>query len=101
MMPGMLKCILDSTDMLNNFLPIFTSNLIDGLKENRGKIESYIDKSPVLVTLLNPYIGYLKAAEIYKESLNTNKSVRELVLDKKLMTKEDLDKALSKDNLGL
>jgi aspartate ammonia-lyase len=54
-----------------------------------------------LVTLLNPYIGYLKAAEIYKESLNTNKSVRELVLDKKLMTKEDLDKALSKDNLGL
>ena len=101
MMPGMLKCILDSTDMLNNFLPIFTSNLIDGLKENREKIESYIDKSPVLVTLLNPYIGYLKAAEIYKESLNTNKSVRELVLDKKLMTKEDLDKALSKDNLGL
>ena len=101
MMPGMLKCILDSTDMLNNFLPIFTSNLIDGLKENRKKIESYIDKSPVLVTLLNPYIGYLKAAEIYKESLNTNKSVRELVLDKKLMTKEDLDKALSKDNLGL
>jgi aspartate ammonia-lyase len=101
MMPGMLKCILDSTDMLNNFLPIFTSNLIDGLKENRQKIESYIDKSPVLVTLLNPYIGYLKAAEIYKESLNTNKSVRELVLDKKLMAKEDLDKALSKDNLGL
>jgi aspartate ammonia-lyase len=101
MMPGMLKCILDSTDMLNNFLPIFTSNLIDGLKENRDKIESSIDKSPVLVTLLNPYIGYLKAAEIYKESLNTNKSVRELVFDKKLMTKEDLDKALSKDNLGL
>jgi aspartate ammonia-lyase len=101
MMPGMLKCIMDSTDMLNNFLPIFTSNMIDGLKENRDKMESYVDKSPVLVTLLTPYIGYLKAAEIYKESLTTNKSIRELVLDNKLMTKEDLDRALSKDNLHL
>jgi aspartate ammonia-lyase len=54
------------------------------------------------VTLLNPYIGYLKAAEIYKESLKTGKSVKELVLEKQLMSKEQLEKALSKDNiLGL
>jgi aspartate ammonia-lyase len=52
-----------------------------------------------LVTLLNPYIGYLKAAEIYKESLKTNKSIRELVLEKKLMTKSQLDKALSKASI--
>ena len=102
MLPGMLKCVLDSTDMLKNFLPIFVANMIDGLKANLEKIESYVEKSPLLVTLLNPYIGYLKAADIYKESLSTNKSVRELVLSKGLMTKEDIDKALSKDNiLGL
>jgi aspartate ammonia-lyase len=53
----------------------------------------------VLVTLLNPYIGYQKAAEIYKESLKTNKSIRDVILGKGLMTKEDLDQALSKDNL--
>ena len=99
MLPGMLKCILDSTDMLNNFLPIFTSNMIDGLQANRKKLESSIEKSPVLVTLLNPYIGYQKAAEIYKESLKTNKSIREVVLSKGLMTKQDLDQALSKNNL--
>ncbi len=99
MLPGMLKCVLDSTDMLKNFLPIFAANMVDGIEANSEKLESYIEKSPVLVTLLNPYIGYLKAAEIYKESLKTNKSIRELVLAKKLMTKEQLDSALSKKNI--
>jgi aspartate ammonia-lyase len=99
MLPGMLKSMLDSTDMLKNFLPIFAKNMIDGIKANRERLESYIEKSPVLVTLLNPYIGYLKAAEIYKEALKTNKTIRELVLEKKLMTISDLDKALSKENI--
>jgi aspartate ammonia-lyase len=99
MLPGMLKCVLDSTDMLKNFLPIFAANLVDGINANKDKLESYIEKSPVLVTLLNPYIGYLKAAEIYKESLKTNKSIRELVLSKGLMSKEQLDKVLSKENI--
>lgn len=99
MLPGMLKCVLDSTDMLRNFLPIFAANMVDGLKANKDRLESYVEKSPVLVTLLNPYIGYLKAAEIYKESLKTGKSIRELVLEKKLMTKAELDKALSKESI--
>jgi aspartate ammonia-lyase len=99
MLPGMLKSVLDSTDMLKNFLPIFAVHMIDGLKANRHRLESYIEKSPVLVTLLNPYIGYLKAAEIYKEALKTDKSIRQLVLEKKLMTPADLDKALSKKNI--
>jgi aspartate ammonia-lyase len=99
MLPGMLKCMLDSTDMLKNFLPIFATNMVDGIEANKERLESYIEKSPVLVTLLNPYIGYLKAAEIYKESLKSNKSIRELVLAKKLMTKEQLDRALSKKNI--
>ncbi|MGI0029107.1 MAG: aspartate ammonia-lyase [Nitrososphaera sp.] len=99
MLPGMLKCILDSTDMLKNFLPIFAANMIDGIKANKDRLESYVEKSPVLVTLLNPYIGYLKAAEIYKESQSTGKSIRELVLAKKLMTKDELDKALSKESM--
>jgi aspartate ammonia-lyase len=99
MLPGMLKCVLDSTDMLKNFLPIFAANLVDGIEANKDRLESYIEKSPVLVTLLNPYIGYLKAAEIYKESLKTNKSIRELVLSKRLMTKKQIDKVLSKENI--
>jgi aspartate ammonia-lyase len=102
MLPGMLKCILESMDMLKNFLPIFARNMIDGIKENKKRMESYVEESPILVTLLNPYIGYLQAAEIYKESIRTKVSIKELILRKGLMTEEEIDKILSKENiLGL
>ncbi|HET6589527.1 MAG TPA: aspartate ammonia-lyase [Candidatus Nitrosocosmicus sp.] len=99
MLGGMAKSLLDSTDMLINFLPVFTQNLIDGIQVNREKLQDYVQKSPVLVTLLNPIIGYLKAAEVYKEALSTNKSIKEVVLAKNLMTSEQFDKALSKEKI--
>ncbi|MGB8163751.1 MAG: aspartate ammonia-lyase [Nitrososphaeraceae archaeon] len=99
MLPAMTRAVLDSTDMLKNFLPIYAKNMIDGIKANEQKLESYVQKSPILVTLLNPFIGYMKAAEIYKESLATNKSIRQIVLEKGLMTEEELNKALSKESI--
>ena len=95
----MLKCMLEPTDMLKNFLPILAVNMIEGLKVNSERNAENVKKSPVIVTLLNPYIGYLRAAEIYKESLSSKKSVRELILSKGLMTKDEIDKALSKQNI--
>ncbi|HEY3527396.1 MAG TPA: aspartate ammonia-lyase [Nitrososphaeraceae archaeon] len=99
MLPGMLKCVLDSMDMLKNFLPIFAKNMIEGIKVNTDKIESYVEKSPTLVTLLNPYIGYLQAAEIYKESIKTKESIKELILRRGLMTKEEIERIFSKENI--
>ena len=99
MLPGMIKDMLESTDMLKNFLGVYATNMIDGLKANEQKLASFVEKSPILVTLLNPHIGYLKAYEIYKESMTTNKSIKELILEKGLMTKEELDIALSKKNI--
>ena len=90
MLPGMLKAVLDSTDMLTNFLPIFSANLIDGLTANRTKLIENIENSPVIVTLLTPKIGYLKSAELFKESLKTGKTIRELVVSKKLMTNKEV-----------
>lgn len=99
MLPVMGKCTLESIDMLKKILPTFSADMIDGLQANRGKLESYIEKSPVLVTLLAPYIGYMKAAELYKEALKKNKSVRELVVSKGLLSKEIVDKVLSRKNI--
>jgi aspartate ammonia-lyase len=102
MLPGMLKNILDATDMLINFLPIFASNFIDGIRANTEKLRNQMENSPILITLLNPYIGYLRAAEIYKEALETRRSIRELVLERKLMNEQELNKALSDEKiLGL
>ncbi len=91
MLPGMLKSVLESTDMLKNFLPIFSANLIDGLTANKQKLQENIENSPVIVTLLTPKIGYLKSAELFKESLKTGKTIRELVISKKLMSNKEID----------
>ena len=94
MLPGMLKSVLDSTDMLTNFLPIFSTNLIDGLTANQSKLRENIESSPVIVTLLTPKIGYQKSAELFKESLKTGKTIRELVISKKLLTNKEVDSLL-------
>jgi len=94
MLPVMLKAVLDSTDMLTNFLPIFSANLIDGLTADKKKLQDNIEKSPVIVTLLAPKIGYQKSADLFKESMKTGKTIRELVISKKLMTKKQVDSLL-------
>ena len=99
MMPGMLKNVLDATDMLINFLPIFATNFINGIQVNSERLKQQVEKSPILITLLNPYVGYLTAAEIYKESLRTGRGIRELILGKKLMSEKELEDALSYEKI--
>jgi aspartate ammonia-lyase len=94
MLPGMLKCVLESTDMLGNFVPIFSANLIDGLSANKEKLQENIENSPVIVTLLAPKIGYQKSAELFKESIKSGKTIRELVLSKKLLTSKQIKSLL-------
>jgi aspartate ammonia-lyase len=94
MLPVMLKCVLESTDMLSNFVPIFSSNLIDGLSADKKKLQENIENSPVIVTLLTPKIGYQKSAELFKESLKSGKTIRELVLSKKLLTSKQIKSLL-------
>ena len=99
MMPGMLKNVLDATDMLINFLPIFATNFINGIQVNSERLKQQVEKSPILITLLNPYVGYLTAAEIYKESLRTGRGIRDLILRKKLMSEKELEDALSYERI--
>jgi aspartate ammonia-lyase len=65
--------------------------LIDGLTANKKKLQENIENSPVIVTLLAPKIGYLKSSELFKESLKTGKTIRELVVSKKLLTNKQVD----------
>ncbi|KAG2471808.1 MAG: hypothetical protein NPMRTHETA2_2590001 [Nitrosopumilales archaeon] len=72
-------------------MPIFSANLIDGLSSNKKKLQKDIESSPVIVALLAPKIGYLKSAELFKESLKTGKTIRQLVVSKKLLTNKQVD----------
>jgi aspartate ammonia-lyase len=91
MLPVMVKAVLESTDMLKNFVPIFSRNLIAGLTANKQKLRQYVENSPVIVTLLSPKLGYLVSADLYKESLKTGKTIRELVVSKGLMSKKEVN----------
>ena len=90
MLPVMVKSVLDSMDMLRNFVPIFSRNLIDGLTANKTKLSQYIENSPVIVTLLTPKIGYQVSADLFKESLKTGKTIRQLVISKGLLTEKEV-----------
>ena len=99
MMPGMIKNVLDATDMLINFLPIFATNFINGIQANSERLKQQVENSPILITLLNPYLGYMKAAEIYKESLRTGRGIRELILQNNLMSEKEIEDALSYEKI--
>jgi len=90
MLPVMLKSVLDATDMLRNFVPIYSKNLIEGLTANKEKLREYIENSPVIVTLLSPKIGYQVSADLYKESLKTGKTIRQLVISKGLLSEKEV-----------
>jgi aspartate ammonia-lyase len=66
---------------------------------NLDQLEEHMNRSVGVVTALNPYIGYKNATEIAQEALRTRRSVAELVLEKKLLTKEKLKDILSPDKL--
>jgi aspartate ammonia-lyase len=95
MMPVMQYKLLDSISILTNALKVFTNRCVKGITANEERCYQYATSSMAIVTALNPYIGYSKAAEVAKESLLTGKSIKEIILEKKLMSEEKLDELLS------
>ena len=94
MLPVMLNSVLESTDMIKRFVPIFAANLIDGLVANGEKLQQYIEESPVIVTLLAPKIGYLRAADLFKKSIKTGRTIRDLAVSENIITEREFDALL-------
>ncbi len=92
MNPVMIHNVLESMVLLNNYIPVFIAKCVSGIEADVEKCKSYLDKNPSLATFLVPHIGYMKAAEIAKEALNRNVSVREVVIEKGILSKEDLER---------
>jgi len=93
-MPTIAHNVLFSMEILKNFLPVFTERCVRGIRADAARCRRYFESSVGLATLLNQHIGYAKAAEIAKESVRTGKTLRELILEKGLMTAAQLEKAL-------
>ncbi|TMH14817.1 MAG: aspartate ammonia-lyase, partial [Betaproteobacteria bacterium] len=72
---------------------------VSGITANRERLRASVENSIGVVTALNPYIGYANATEVAQQALMTGKSVYDLVLEKKLLSKERLDEILQPDVL--
>ena len=67
---------------------------VAGITANRARARRFVDESTALVTALNPYLGYARASEIAQEALATGRRVYDLVLEKGLMSREQLDEVM-------
>jgi len=100
MMPLIAYNLIHSIEILGNTLAALTQRCLQGIQANRERCLAYAEGSLALVTALNPHIGYLNAAAIAKESLETGKSLRQLVLDKGLMSAEELAQVLDLESMS-
>lgn len=100
MMPLIAYNLIHSIEILGNTLSALTQRCLEGITANRDRCLAYAEGSLALVTALNPHIGYLNAAAVAKESLETGKSLRQIVLERELMSSEELAKVLDLEEMS-
>ncbi|WP_105903419.1 aspartate ammonia-lyase [Vibrio gangliei] len=99
MEPVIAQCMFESLEILKNACVNLRDKCIDGITVNKEVCEAYVYNSIGIVTYLNPYIGHHQGDIVGKICAETGKSVREIVLDRGLLTEEQLDEIFSPENL--
>jgi aspartate ammonia-lyase len=92
MIPVVAFNLLHQIEILKNAVDAFVKSCITGITADEERCKGFAEASVSLVTALTPSIGYVEAAQVAKEYLSSGKSIKQIVLEKRLMTKEDLDK---------
>lgn len=97
--PIIFYCLFQSIDSLTHAVSTFVDNCISGITANEAHCRHLVENSIGIITTLCPYVGYQKAAELAKKSLQSNQSVRELILQEKLLEETDLESILDPVNM--
>lgn len=99
MEPVIAQCIFESIELLSNALLSLANKCVLGITANEKTTKDMVYNSVALITFLSPFIGHHMCDVLGKEAIKTGKTIPELVLDKKLLSKEELDRILSPENL--
>jgi len=97
--PVIVQSLFESIEMLKNGMMTLKEKCIDGITANEDRCRELVEKSIGIVTALNPALGYESCTKLAKEALETNRGVYELVLEKKLLSKTELDDLLKPENM--
>lgn len=90
--PVMIYSLLQSIRLLADGLDSFNERCLKGLEANEQRINSLMEQSLMLVTALNPHIGYDNAAKIAKHAFAENTTLKQAAADLDLLSEEDFDK---------
>ena len=99
MLPVMAHNLLESISILSSSTNVFNDKLIRDLEANTDKLQENIQRNSILVTALVPQLGYDKAAEIAKEAMSSNKTIKEVLLDSNLFSSDEIDNLLDIEKL--
>lgn len=97
--PVIVQSLFESIEMLKNGMITLKDKCIDGITANEDRCRELVEKSIGIVTALNPALGYETCTKLAKEALETNRGVYELVIEKKLLSKTELDDLLKPENM--
>jgi len=95
MMPVIAHNLLWSMDILGNGAAMLAEKCVEGIEANPGRCAAYIAGSVGLATVLNPVIGYHRAAEVARKAAESGRTVRQVVLEEGILSEEELDRLLA------
>ena len=94
MLPVIARNLLESIRLLASVSRTFADKCISGIEANVEQCLRHALSSPSVGTSLNPYIGYDEAGKVIKQALKENKTLKEVVLERGLLSEKEVDKAL-------
>ena len=97
--PMMIYNLLQSIRLLSDSCRSFNDHCVEGIQPNRGQIEAHLRNSLMLVTALNPHIGYDNAAKVAKKAYQDNSTLKKAAVALKLMTAEEFDEKVRPEKL--
>ncbi len=97
--PVMIYNLLQSIRLLGDACESFTDNCVVGIEANKVNIDKNLKNSLMLVTALNPHIGYDNAAKVAKKAFNDNSTLKEAAVALGLLTEEEFDEKVRPENM--
>ncbi len=96
MMPLAAFEVLFAAGIVANYLPVFARSCVDGITANPARLDRFLMESAALATVLTPRFGYLKVAEILHEADRTGRPVPDLLVEKGLLTRAEVEGLLGR-----
>jgi len=97
--PVIIFNVLNSIRLISDASESFTDHCVVGIEANKGNIKKHLDNSLMLVTALNPHIGYDNAAKVAKKAHAENKTLKEAVVELGLLTAEKFDEVVRPEKM--